>query len=141
MFEERKLYKKLDQRYRAALEEGLNDVRDHVRSDTENLLAGTETMVSDDAGLITGPKGVSSGEWEPTSFGWLVLTNKRLNFRRIDGEQVRVRVAFLDDLTLDSTDGPFDTYKWQDRAQLRLISFGFLKGARTRTELRNRSKS
>lgn len=139
MFEERKQYKKLEQRYQAALEQGLPGIGKHVMDDTENLIAGNEEMVSDDPGLITGPQGIASGEWDLKSFGWLVLTNKRLNFMRIDGD--RVRVAFLDDLTLDHSDGPFDTYKWQDRAQLRLISFGFTKGATTRTELAARSKT
>jgi hypothetical protein len=138
MFEEKKQYKKLDQRHKAALAQGLPGIGAHVKADTENLIAGNEEMVCDDPALVTGPQGIDSGEWDLKSFGWLVLTNKRLNFMRIDGD--RVRVAFLDDLTLDNSDGPFDTYKWQDRAQLRLISFGFLKGATTRAELAARSK-
>jgi hypothetical protein len=138
VFEERKQYKKLEQRYQAALEQGLPPVGAHVKTDTEGVIAGNEEMVCDDPALVTGPQGIASGEWDLKSFGWLVLTNKRLNFKRIDGD--RVRVAFLDDLTFDSSDGPFDTYKWQDRAQLRLISFGFLKGATTRTELAARTK-
>jgi hypothetical protein len=138
MFEERKQYKKLDQRYQAALEQGLPPVGEHVRTDTAGVIAGSEEILCDDPALVTGPQGIASGEWDLKSFGWLVLTNKRLNFKRIDGD--RVRVAFLDDLTLDSSDGPFDTYRWQDRAQLRLISFGFLKGARTRAELAARTK-
>lgn len=137
MFEERKQYKQLDRCHQAALSQGLDAVGEHVRTDTAGVIAGNEQLLCDDPALITGPQGVESGEWDPTSFGWLVLTTKRLNFRRIDGD--RVRVAFLDDLTLDRSDGPFDTYRWQDRAQLRLISFGFAKGAATRRELASRA--
>jgi hypothetical protein len=141
VFADRKTYKRLDQSYQEAMKAGLGDLGEHVKRDTGDLIAGNEVLVGDDPALVTGPAGVASGEFEPTSWGWLVLTSKRLNFRRLDGDGVQVRVAFVDDLGLDATEGPFDTYKWQDRAQLRVISFGFLKQSSIRSELRSRAKS
>lgn len=139
MFEDRKMQKKLEQAYQVAMAGDLPALGAHVKADTENLVAGNEVMVCDDPVLVTGPAGVESGEWDLQSWGWLVLTNKRINFKRLDGD--RVRVGFFDDFTFDSSSGPFDTYRWQDKAQLRVISFGFLKGATTRSELRSRTKS
>lgn len=136
MFEDRKIAKKMDQSYQQAMAIGLSELGDHVKADTGDLVAGNEVMVGDTPAIVTGPAGVESGELPPESWGWLVLTNKRLNFRRLDGDGVMVRVAFVGDLTYDRTDGHFDTYKWQDRAQLRVISFGFLKGSTLRDEIR-----
>lgn len=141
MFEDRKIAKKMDQSFKEAMTIGLDDLGEHVKADTANLVAGNEVMVGDDPAIVTGPAGVASGDLDPKSWGWLVLTSKRLNFRRLDGDGVQVRVAYVGDLTLDSTDGLFDTYKWQDRAQLRIISFGFLKNSTLRGEIRSRAKS
>jgi hypothetical protein len=139
VFEDRKARKKLEESHAAAMAEGLPALIAAVQADTDNVIAGNEVMVGSDPALITGPAGVQAGEWETVSWGGLVLTSTRLNFRRLDGD--RVRVAFVGDLTFESTSGPFDTYKWQDKAQLRMISFGFLKNSTLRSELRGRTRS
>ena len=118
--------KALRKQYKQAMGEGLAELRDHVQRDTANVVAGREEIVTDGPAIITGPAGVSSGDHPITSWGWLVLTTTRLNFKRLDGD--RVRVAFLTDLSKGDAEGAFDHYHWQDKAQLRNISFGFVEG-------------
>jgi hypothetical protein len=133
MFQNRKLRKHFKDLHQKALGEGLNELADHVRTDSKGVLFGDEKVLADEAVLITGPAGVESGEHDVQHWGWMVLTTKRANFERLDGD--RVRVAFVEDLTLDSSSGPFDNYLWQDKAQLRRISFGFLEDSGARAEL------
>jgi hypothetical protein len=133
MFEDRKARKKMQLQYEEALSQGLSALGTDVRKDTENVLFGTERIVAECPAIITGPSGVESGDHKLESWGWLVLTTKRLSFRRLDGD--RVRVAFTEDLNFDSSTGPFDNYNWHDRATIRNISFGFLKDETTRDEL------